>query len=136
VQLKLAEGAPSITTLLGLVDVMMQLVNLMLLKDQSVPLRSATAMANCVPLIASAVRSATTVPMARTVMVNVKVKGWRTKPTLSASMLWMTVCGVLNVGVKLSIGVIVSLPSFTSRRVFQSGIVHLSYSNFRVMAMR
>src|SRR6266581_7381097 len=57
-QLKLAAGAPSITTLLGLVEVMTQFENLILLKAQSVPFFSHTAMSKGVPFRASSVRSA------------------------------------------------------------------------------
>src|SRR5437588_7390245 len=121
-QLKLAEGAPSITTLLGLAEVITQLENFKLLKVQSEPFFSATAISNGAPLRASSVKSATVVPMARTVIVKVNVNGWRTKPTLSASRLWITVCGVLKVGVKLSMGVMGLPPTVTTSRVFQSGI--------------
>ena len=74
------------------------------------------------PSVASLVRSATADATAGTPIVKVNVNGWRTNPTLSASMLCSTVWGTLKVGENVEIGVIVESPSRTSSRVFQSAI--------------
>ena len=55
-------------------------------------------------------------------MVNVKVCGCLTYPRLSAPTLWMTVCGVVKVGVNCDIGATGVAPSVISSRVFQSGM--------------
>src|SRR5205085_10627569 len=77
-QLKVAAGTPSITTLLGFTDVIRQSLNAIDLKVQSVPRFSLSPSENVWRFSAIAVSVATMGPIAFTVMVNVKVCGWTT----------------------------------------------------------
>src|SRR6266849_4079603 len=135
--LKLATGAPSGAVLLGLVEMIKQSRNSSFLNDKSVPVFSASWMLNLVFFSAICVSFAVTGPMAFMLMVKVAVLGPKIAPTLSASIEWTGERGVVIVVAKESMGV-TTVPSSkeTSSREFQSGMLHLSYSNFKVMLRR
>src|SRR5262249_20615368 len=99
IPLKVAVGAPSMAPVVGLAVVIRQSRKSIFLNVRSVPLLSATVMLNFSPASARRVSSATFGPIALRVRVKVAVWGWYMAPTLSASIEWIGVTWVVNVGV-------------------------------------